>query len=434
VVNFLDDMRRQPGLSQQDSLLAVTTISFDIAALELFLPLSVGARLLLADRDTASDPVQLAATLAASGATVMQATPATWRMLLDSGWQGDAQLRILCGGEALSRLLADQLLQRCAALWNLYGPTETTIWSTVKEVQPGEGLMPIGRPIANTQIYLLDPHFQPVPIGVFGELYIGGDGLAWGYLGRPALTAEKFIPNPFSPEPGARLYRTGDLARYLPDGDIEFFGRMDHQVKIRGFRIELGEIEATLSQHPAVRETVALVREELPGDKRLVAYAIPEGEPPTTTELRYFLQQKLPEYMVPAAFVMLDALPLTPNGKVDRRALPPPDWARPELALAFVAPRTPVEDALASIWSQVLGIEQVGIYDDFFELGGHSLLATRVISHMRSTLKVEVPLRTMFEAPTVAGLAESIHRQRRIIRGPGFAADDTGGRREEGEL
>jgi acyl carrier protein len=267
-------------------------------------------------------------------------------------------------------------------------------------------LIPIGRPIPNTQAYILDDHLNPVPIGVPGELHVGGAGLARGYLNRPELTAEKFMPHPFSSEPGARLYKTGDLARYRPDGAIEFLGRGDNQVKIRGYRIELGEIEAVLAQHPALQEAVVLARDDVPGDRRLVAYVVPRPDVPlpSADELRQSLQQRLPAYMVPAAFVPLEALPLTPNGKVDRKALPPPDRSRAAQE-ALVAPRTPAEDLLAAIWADVLQVEQVGIYDNFFELGGHSLLATQVISRVRKALQVEVPVRRIFEAPTLAELA-----------------------------
>jgi acyl carrier protein len=269
----------------------------------------------------------------------------------------------------------------------------------------------IGRPIANTQVYILDRHLQPVPIGIPGELYIGGDGLARGYLNQPELTAEKFIKDPFSHEPGARLYKTGDLVRYLRDGNIEFLGRRDHQVKIRGFRVEPGEIETILAQHPAVRENVVLGREDTPGEKRLVAYIIPDQEqPPTVSELRAFLREKVPDYMVPSAFITLDMLPLTPNGKVNRHALPAPDITKPELEEIFVAPRTPIEEALAEIWAKVLKLERVGVNDDFFDLGGHSLLATQVISRLRDTFQVEIPLRYIFELPTVAKLAEAIKK------------------------
>jgi acyl carrier protein len=265
----------------------------------------------------------------------------------------------------------------------------------------------VGKPIYNTQVYILDPHLKPVPIGVSGELLLGGAGVSRGYLGRPDLTAEKFVPDPFSDEPGQRLYRTGDLGRWLADGNVVFLGRMDFQVKIRGFRVEPGEIEVALNAHPAVRETVVLAREDEPGKRRLVAYiALAEGTAPTVSELRSFLLTTLPDYMVPSAFVFLDALPLTPNGKVNRKALPVPDQSRPELERAYVAPRTALESVVAECWAAVLGIERVGVNDDFFELGGHSLLATQVIGRLREVFPVELPLRALFEAPTVAGLAE----------------------------
>ena len=329
--NFLHSMSERPGITSQDTLLAVTTLSFDIAGLELHLPLSLGARVVLMRRENAADGGKLAEKIKNSGATIMQATPATWRLLLESGWQGNKQLKILCGGEALPRELANQLIEKSASLWNMYGPTETTIWSTVHQVSSTEGPVLVGRPIANTRIYILDRYMQPTPIGVPGELCIGGTGVARGYLNRSELTEEKFIADPFSQEPGARIYRTGDRARYLADGNIELLGRIDHQVKVRGFRIELGEIEAVLREHPALRDAVVLAREDVPGDKRLVGYVVAADTPPTTGELRSFLQQKLPDYMVPGVFVFLEALPLTPNGKVDRRALPAPDMARPEL-------------------------------------------------------------------------------------------------------
>ena len=396
-------------MKPEDVLLAVTTLSFDIAGLEMFLPLIVGARVVVAGRETAMDGVQLLELIKSSGTTVLQATPATWRLLLEAGWQGNRGLKVLCGGEALPLELARDLLKRSQSLWNLYGPTETTVWSAVGQVRFSDQTITIGRPIANTQVHLLDKRLQPVPVGVPAELYIGGDGVARGYLGRADLTAEKFVPNPFSPEPGARLYETGDLARYRPDGNIELLGRIDHQLKLRGFRIELGEIETVLGQHPGVQETVVVAREDNMSDKRLVAYVVPNQEQaPTLSELREFVEQKLPSYMVPSTFVLLDALPLTPNGKVDRQALPAPDQARPKLDRAFVAPRTPVEEVLVGIWSEVLGFKQIGIHDNFFELGGHSLLGTRVMSRLRHAFQVELPLRCLFEAPTVAGLAVAI--------------------------
>ncbi|WP_414588179.1 amino acid adenylation domain-containing protein, partial [Scytonema sp. PCC 10023] len=406
VVNFLSAMSAQPGMVSSDVLVAVTTITFDIAALELFLPLSTGARLVLTP-DLIADGGQSTAALATSSATVMQGTPATWRALMQAGFLGNPQLKILCGGEALSRELAAQLIERADSLWNMYGPTETTIWSAVSQVQAGSGSVAIGGAIANTQFYILDTNNQPVPVGVAGELHIGGDGLARGYLNRAELTAEKFIPNPFSSQPGERLYKTGDLVRYLTDGNIEYLGRIDYQVKMRGFRIELGEIESLLSQHPTVQQAVVIAK-EIAGDKRLVAYLVPQNETtPTISELRSFLKQQLPEYMVPSYFVLLDGLPLTPNGKVDRKALPDPS-GQPEASHDFVAPRTPIEEMLASIWASLLQVERVGIHDNFFELGGHSLLATQLMSRLQKTFAVELPLRSLFELPTVAALAESI--------------------------
>jgi amino acid adenylation domain-containing protein/thioester reductase-like protein len=631
VVNFLASMSNAPGLTQNDVLLAVTTISFDIAALELYLPLMVGARIVLVTRDVAADAVKLMKALKHSGATVMQATPATWRMLLAADWEGSSTLKILCGGEAMPRDLANQLLERSASVWNMYGPTETTIWSAVHQVEPGDAPVPIGRAIANTQIYIVDPEWKGtgennstsplVPVGEPGELLIGGVGLARGYLNRPDLTAERFIPDPFSNESGARLYRTGDLARYLPDGTIECLGRLDHQVKVRGFRIELGEIESVLREHIAVQEAVVIAREDVPGDKRLVAYMVTDlsvervplssnclvewdGNPAITlttadlsasgiclvnvpeswnegidltltlqlpgiqdelklegtlawrsgsnagilfqttpteqallhqsvkhiaqteglvvsdlrrteprvpiqcpclaefesgytielttqnisrggirliaheadiwaegqrlrlqlqapgikselllrgivawhdaecagiefeftrkeqaqiyqsmeyiietqglslSHLRSFVKGKLPDYMVPSAFVMLDALPLTPNCKVDRKALPAPDQTQTVLSEAFVAPRNPLEEQLAQMWAHVLGLGQVGVHDNFFELGGHSLLTGQLLSQVRETLQVELPLAMLFEAPTIAELAQAILLQK----------------------
>lgn len=622
VVNFLTSMSQKPGLDTHDVLLAITTISFDIAALELYLPLIVGAKIILVNQEIASDAAQLIKAIAQSGATVMQATPATWRLLLAAGWQGNSELKILCGGEAMPRNLANQLLKRSAEVWNMYGPTETTIWSAVYQVEAGNTSIPIGRPIANTQIYIVDPESKPlqlVPVGEPGELLIGGIGLARGYLNRPDLTDERFIPNPFSDQVGDRLYRTGDLARYLPNGIIEYIGRIDHQVKIRGFRIELGDIEAALYQHPSIKEAVVVAREDVPGDKRLVAYVVADlsvervpfqtncrvvepGHPALTittvdlsasgvavinapadwkegqelclylqlpsvpdelvlkatlswrqkvlagisfqasaseqvlinqgikqiiqtegfevsdlrrvesrvplqspcvvefgsgqtlelttqnigrggiclvadntdilqkkqglllrlqlpslqdelwlkgtvvwhsgesagiefdeltthqqaqihqgmeyiiesqglslVSLRSLLKEKLPEYMVPSSFVIMDALPLTPNCKVDRKALPAPNVSESvSTETEFVAPRNQVETQLSEIWTKVLRVQQVGVDDDFFELGGHSLLTAQLLSSVRDQFQVELPLATLFESPTVAKLAVAI--------------------------
>jgi amino acid adenylation domain-containing protein len=405
VVNFLWSMRRRPGLCARDTLLAVTTLAFDISVLELFLPLVTGARVVVAARATAADGARLAEELGRSGATVMQATPATWRMLLEAGWRGSPGLKILCGGEALSRPLADRLLERSAELWNLYGPTETTVWSTVQAVTAGAGHIPLGRPIANTRLHVLGPDLRPVPIGVAGEMYIGGDGLARGYLHRPELTAERFLPDPFADDPAARLYRTGDLVRVLPDGTIEFLGRIDHQVKIRGHRVEPGEVESALGAHPAV--AAAAVAAHADGDDmRLVAYLVARpGPAPSVGQLRDFLKGKLPAYMVPAAFVRLDALPLTPNGKVDRSALPPPAPERPPAAADHVAPRDEVERQLQRLWEEVLETRPVGVRDDFFEAGGDSLRAVRLCLRIKQTLGGEVPLSAFHEGATIERLA-----------------------------
>jgi amino acid adenylation domain-containing protein len=381
LVNFLESMRREPGLGPEDVLLSVTTLSFDIAGLELYLPLVVGGRLVLASRDEATDGDRLLARLGSCGATAMQATPATWRLLLEAGWSGDARLKILCGGEALPADLAERLLERGSSVWNLFGPTETTIWSTLARLTRSHEPVTVGRPIANTRIYLVDGRGRQVPVGVPGELCIGGEGLARGYLKRPDLTAERFVPDPFAGEPGARIYKTGDLARRLPDGEIEWLSRIDQQVKIRGFRIELGEIEAALLRHPDVARAAATAKLEAGGDQRLVAYLVPvAGVEPTATELRSHLKSLLPVYMVPSSYVFLDALPLTPNGKLDRKALVTLDARQAPAQDGHQAPRTPTESLLAELWQQVLGIERVSVRDNFFDLGGHSLLAMKVLS------------------------------------------------------
>ncbi len=421
VINFLNSMQKEPGLSDTDTLLSVTTLSFDIAALELFLPLMVGARLVVVDKEAATDGNRLADSLCSSRATVMQATPSTWRMLIDAGWQGSEYIRILCGGETLPRDLADQLLDRCREVWNLYGPTEATIWSTLCRVERGEGPVSIGHPIDNTHVYLLDRRLQPVPVGIPGTLHIGGDGLARGYLKRPELTAEKFIPSPFptpggvegSDEPAPRLYNTGDLARYREDGQIEFLGRTDHQVKIRGHRIELGEVAASLAKHPKVQDVVVVAREDDPHDIRLVAYIVTDGEEAASvSDLHQYLSRKLSEYMVPSHFVFLDALPLTPNGKVDRRGLPAPGVERPAMDKAFVAPRDAVEMQLSKLWERLLRVRPVGIRDDFFELGGHSMLAVHLVAQVEKVYGKRLPLATLFQAPTVEQLAAILHEKK----------------------
>lgn len=415
VVNFLTSMQQEPGLCQGDTLLAVTSLSFDIAGLELFLPLLVGARLEVASREIAMDGVALAARLKTAGATVLQATPASWQMLLQAGWSNNGQLKVLCGGEALPRALAQELLAGGLPIWNLYGPTETTIWSTlqkVQEIRAGEGSVPIGYPIANTRVYVLDAHLQLVPPGVPGELYIGGTGLARGYFSRPDLTAERFVPHPWPAQPGERLYRTGDRVRLLPNGSLHYLDRLDSQVKLRGYRIELGEIEAALNHLPAVARAAVLIREDTPDEKRLVAYVVPKDDALAATpgELRSALQGQLPEYMVPASFVLLDALPLTPNGKINRRMLPAPDTSL-EYEAQYVAPRSTTEEIVAQVWSKLLRVKRVGIHDNFFALGGHSLLGVQLMMRLREAVRVGLPLRTLFVAPTIAQLAALIVEQ-----------------------
>src|SRR5579884_2251906 len=396
-------MAEQPGLVETDVLVAVTTLSFDIAGLELYLPLLVGAQVVIASAQTAADPRALGALLDESGATVMQATPTTWRMLLDSGWRPTRALKALCGGEPLPVALSDRLVSEpLIELWNMYGPTETTIWSTCARIQTIGETLTIGRPIANTTIYLLDHHRQPVPLGVPGELWIGGDGLARGYRGRDDLTAERFVESPF--RPGERIYLTGDLARYRPDGEIEFLGRIDNQVKVRGYRIELGEIETTLSRHPAVKEAVVVAHTSSDGNAQLDAYVIPQADPVPAHVLRDFAGQTLPAYMVPATVTTMDAFPLTPNGKVDRKVLPEPTRERSG-ERELVAPRTPLEQRLAAIWERELGISPIGIRDNFFDLGVTSYQAAALFAAIEHELGSQLPLGAIFKAPTIEALA-----------------------------
>ena len=411
LVNFLCSMRQKPGCAAQDVMVSVTTLSFDIAGLELYVPLVVGARVELVSRAVAMDGWKLRTLCESVQPTIMQATPATWRMLIEAGWLGSDRLTVLCGGEALPPDLAAALLDRSAALWNMYGPTETTIWSTIERIERADQEITIGRPIANTETYILDQFMQPVPVGVSGELYIGGHGLARGYRNRPELTTERFVPHPFSTEPHARLYRTGDLVRYRPDGRIVHLGRLDHQVKIRGFRIELGEIEAVLSRHPAVRQAAVTARDDQQGLKQLAAYLVClEGQAPSSMELRSFVRAALPDYMTPSFFVFLEAMPLTANNKTDVRALPAPALS-PSEGLAHVGPRDRLEVQLTALWQQVLGTHQIGIHDNFFDLGGHSLKAAQLFFLLEQVYGKRLPLATLFQAPTIAELASVLSRE-----------------------
>ncbi|MFF7188478.1 amino acid adenylation domain-containing protein [Streptomyces sp. NPDC008222] len=402
LANFAQDMVRNLELSGRDVLCTVTTIAFDASVLELFVPLSCGARLVIVDRATASDGAGLARLLAAQHATVLAATPATWHLLLLSGWDG-AGLQAVSGGEAMSTQLAAELAPKVSRLWNLYGPTETTVYSTLHQVTPDNpaGSVPIGRPIANTRLYVVDDQLRLVPVGAVGELLIGGAGLTRGYAGRPGLTAERFVPDPFGT--GERLYRTGDLARRRPDGTLEYIGREDTQVKIRGYRIELGEIESVLQRYPAVARAAVTTAGEGMG-RRIVGY-VSWRDQPDEAGLRAFVQDRLPQYMVPAGLVGLAEMPMTPNGKVDRKRLPEPDWSGDTEP---VNPRDVLELRVTSICERVLGRSPVGVRDDFFAVGGNSLTAFELVEAVRRELGVSVPLSTFFREPTVEGLCAAL--------------------------
>jgi amino acid adenylation domain-containing protein len=450
--------------AQLAGVLAATSIGFDLSVFELFVPLSWGGTVIVVE-----NVLQLPMLPEGRQVTLINTVPSAMAELLRMGKLPAQVGTVNLAGEPLPQRLVEQIYQQGTVrqIFNLYGPSEDTTYSSFTLIPRDDAATPtIGRPIANTQIYLLDAQMQPVPIGVTGELFIGGVGLARGYLGRPALTAERFVPNPFAatndarrtthdetaalpgvrrPASGVRLYRTGDLARYRADGQIQFLGRRDYQVKLRGFRIELDEIAAVLRAHPAVRAAVAVVREDRPDDRRLVAYIVPQGDDrrmpnaesaraSCVSELRTFLGARLPAYMVPTSLVVLDALPLTASGKVDQRALPVPDQSRPELEAGFVAPRTPVEQALADIWTEVLGVEQVGVYDNFFALGGHSLQATKVIARLREQLQVDLPVGRLFEAPTVADLAAHIEMLRWAAQGLQSLTEHDMQENEEGRL
>jgi amino acid adenylation domain-containing protein len=406
LVAFLDAMVRLPGFRANDVLLAVTTPAFDISGLEIWLPLMTGARIVMASRVDVIDGSRLGELIRVNGVTVLQATPATWRLLLDTGWEGKRDLKALCGGEAMPRDLAATLLGKVGELWNMYGPTETTIWSTVSRVMDA-GLISIGRPIANTRVRVLDASGRQAPIGVVGELCIGGEGVARGYRNRSELTAEKFVVLDPLGEGPERLYRTGDLARLKSDGQLVFIGRRDHQVKVRGYRIELGEIEAVLAAHRGVRECTVIVREDTPGDQRLTAYVTAEPNTVFDAEAaKIALRERLPEYMTPGAFVVLHALPLTPNGKIERAALPRPVAAvRPSVGQG-VDLMNPDQRRVALIWKDLLQFDHIGLNDNFFDLGGHSLLLVKLHARLRAEFAVDLPLVELFQRTTVAAQAD----------------------------
>lgn len=416
LVNLLVSMQREPGLTVDDTLFSVTTLSFDIAGLELFLPLITGASVVIASREALADPRALEKHLKDSGATVIQGTPSTWRFLLDAGWKEATGLKILCGGEALPRSLADAVLNTGAELWNVYGPTETTIWSTVHRVSREDDPIPIGRPVANTSLYVLDENLKRVPVGITGELFIGGECLSPGYLFRDDLTHERFVPDPF--EENSLIYRTGDQVRFTNAGTLEYIGRLDNQVKIRGFRIEPGEIESILETHPDVAQVVVIAREDTPGDPRLVAYIIGNeviadgAKPVTTSELRRYLAERVPPFMIPASFVQMEEFPHTPNGKVDKKALPAPlgTVVSDASSTEDKTPQTPLELTLTGIWESILGVKNIGRNDNFFELGGNSLLGIRLLSAVEKVLHRRVPVAVIFQGQTVAEMAETLNR------------------------
>ncbi len=409
VVNFLTSMCSEIKPSSKDTLLALTPLIFDISGLEIYLPLIVGARCVIASTEAAIDGNKLKEIITDHQISILQATPMTWKMLITAGWSGSSTLKVLSGGEALSTELAKQLLIKVGHFWNLYGPTETTIWSTINyidQVDEDYAIVPIGKPIANTQVYVLDHARQPVPIGIVGELYIGGAGLARSYLNRPELTEEKFITNPFAQN--THLYCTGDLVRWLPDGSLEYLGRADEQVKINGFRIELGEIRAQLEKHPNVLQAVITNCKNAKGEEYLLAYVISRVKANfDSSQLRSFLQQFFPHAMVPSAFVALDKFPLTSSGKIDKKALPSIGQQQ-ELFKSYVKPSREEEKILADIWAEILGVSQIGIHDDFFALGAHSLSALQLLARISQHFKINLPMRALFASSTIAGLVDAI--------------------------
>jgi amino acid adenylation domain-containing protein len=422
LINLLTSVQTQPGITPDDRLLAITTISFDIAGLELFLPLLTGALLVISDLETARDGRLLLDILEEKDITIMQATPSTWRMMLDSGWVKKYPVKIFCGGEPLPKDLAHQLLDKAAELWNMYGPTETTIYSIIKKISKADEVITIGWPINNTQVYLLDPQQTLVPDGEAGEIYIGGLGVSAGYLNQPALTAERFIADPFSSDPDSRLYRTGDLGKYIGNKDIDYLGRIDQQVKIRGHRIELGEIENVLRQHPLIKQAVVLAREDQPGDKRLASYVtladpssvgmryqnIVDAPRSLTDSFRDHLKNNVPEYMVPYDYVVLLAFPLTPNHKIDKIKLPKPVQRITALQVSH-QPKNKIEKIVSNIFAKALGIANISVQDDFFDMGGNSLLAVKIMASIERETGKRLPLATLFNNTTIEKLAAKIN-------------------------
>ena len=420
LVNLLYSMITLPGITDKDVLLAVTTVSFDIAGLELYLPLLVGATMVLADAETTKDGRSLLEAVQTWNISFIQATPVTYKIMLAAGWEKRLPLKVLCCGEPLAKDLAQKLIARCDTLWNMYGPTETTIYSTGKQILASDEVITIGRPIQNTQVYILDEHLNLLPEGSVGEVYIGGDGVARGYLNRPELTREKFILNPFDPNKTTRLYRTGDLGKFMTDGEIHCLGRIDQQVKVRGYRIELGEIEHALVTQPGIAEAVVIAREDRPGDQRLIAYLVTE---PPLSDLafrqrvpiwRTTLQDVLPVYMLPADFVSLPQFPVTPNGKIDRKTLPKP-VSTAALNGQGAEPATETEKQIAAIWKDGIGLETIDIDTDFFELGGHSMIAVQVMTQLEKEMGKRLPLSTLLTYPTVRKLAQLVQTEKEPV-------------------
>ena len=410
--NFLLSMQKKPGISADDKVLALTTVSFDIAGLELFLPLISGAQIVLAGSETAKDGWALLGLIRNEAVTIVQATPYTYRMLIAAGWEQPLPIKVICGGEPLPRDLAARLIPRCNALWNQYGPTETTVYSTQKLIQSADDIN-IGDPIDNTIVYILDEELNRVAQGAIGEIFIAGDGVAKGYLNRPELTAERFVDDRFAEVGGGKMYRTGDLGRVKANGQIECLGRIDHQVKVRGFRIEPGEIEYQLLSQPNISDAVVIVREDVAAEPRLVAYLVINGinttdNRPLVTGLRNALKDALPAYMIPDDFVLVPTIAITPNGKVDRKALPKPDLTGGNSVQGYIAPRSEIERLVAQIWEQLMGLKNISVTDNFFRLGGHSLVAIKIMARIKKVTGKHLPLATLFENSTIEKLARRL--------------------------
>ena len=406
LLNFLYSMAEMPGINKNDRLLSITTISFDIAGLELFLPLITGATVVLADYESTRDDNLVLKLLEQEKITILQATPTTWQMLLDAGWKNKLPLKALCGGEAMPLNLARNLTAKCDELWNMYGPTETTIWSAIKQIHADDDLITIGKPIANTQIYILDEKGQTVSQGTVGEIVIGGDGVAQGYWNRPELTAEKFIPNPNSKAQNNVIYRTGDLGKVLPDGNVQCLGRIDQQIKLRGHRIELGEIEAVLNGIAGIQQAAVIVNSTLGNDAKLVAYLKSKQGSQDTNSISKQLEEILPDILLPSIYVWVEEFPTTPNGKIDKKNLPQPEYVRPNSAPPLKLPSTKLEKDIANIWSEQLQIPTIGINDNFFDSGGTSILAQKLSSLLLDRLALNVPVSKIYNHPTISELCE----------------------------